>query len=451
MDAPGEPEIRMQLARILHSDLFANSPSQAKILEYVVDCAIKGKEITRRDLDSVLFPKGHRDASTSVGRTTAFNLRDTLKTYYANDGAQDSIEIQLIPGRGYKVRFRFRATDSHILYARGLDLLSRMLPQEAAFSFFESITTDKSFSAPYLALAEANLIVPLVPWDGENTPLLWFPDEKPGHIQTVGGSTGRLRVADARKFLSVATELSPNAWRTHAVDGAILSYEGQWGKATEAFRIANEISRSDTETYPWYIAFLAATGQLNEALRFAELKTKFAFSTAQSWTQFGFLLYVARRYAEASEAYYKAYKLNGLYQFPHSVLNLSLLLQDPVDKYRVVSTKGAYGDFGPCFPGLHILNLAHGKSLYMDKARNMLAEMETMKLRRHGGRLSPLQFALANLALGKRAEAIDFLSQSCDELDPLMMWLHLWPVFDCLRDEPAFKTLLYQQGLPPQC
>ena len=435
---------------MLDNALFVNSPSQAKILNYVVDCAIEGKEISRRDLDAVLFPKGHGDASTSVGRTTAFNLRDTLKTYYANDGAQDPIDIQLIPGRGYKVRFCFRVTDAHVLYARGLEFLSRMLPQEAAFSLLESIRLDKSFPAPYLASAEANLIVPLVPWDRESAPLLWFPTDPPGRIQIVGGSIGRLRVADARKFLTAAAELSPNMWRTHAVRGAIMSYEREWEQASDAFRIANEISRSDTEAYPWYIAFLAASGHLNEALDLAELKTKFAYSTAQSWVQFGFLLYIARRYAEASNAYRRAYRINGLDQFPYSVLRLALQLQDPIDQYRLLSTHGAYGDSGPCFPGLHILNLVHGKSLYMDKAREMLKEMEVMKSRRYGGRLSSLQFALANMAFGNRTEAIYFLSQSCDELDPLMMWLHMWPVFDSLREETSFKDLLRKHKFPPQ-
>ncbi len=59
----------------------------------------------------------------------------------------------------------------------------------------------------------------------------------------------------------------------------------------------------------------------------------------------------------------------------------------------------------------------------------------------------PFQLALAHLGANEM-EAIADLSRACDEGDPKMAWLHLWPFFDPLRELAGFKTLLARLRLP---
>jgi hypothetical protein len=64
------------------------------------------------------------------------------------------------------------------------------------------------------------------------------------------------------------------------------------------------------------------------------------------------------------------------------------------------------------------------------------------------GYVQPLQIALGQMAMGEPLLAIDCLSKGAQGCDPHMLWLHLWPLLDPLRDEAEFKSLLRHLGLP---
>lgn len=60
----------------------------------------------------------------------------------------------------------------------------------------------------------------------------------------------------------------------------------------------------------------------------------------------------------------------------------------------------------------------------------------------------PLSFALAYMGKGKTEEAIAKLTDAMDDGHPLMVWLHLWPVFDPLREHEGFGRLVARMNLP---
>ena len=60
----------------------------------------------------------------------------------------------------------------------------------------------------------------------------------------------------------------------------------------------------------------------------------------------------------------------------------------------------------------------------------------------------PLSFALAYMGMGKTEEAIAKLTDAMDDGHPLMVWLHLWPVFDPLREHEGFGRLVARMNLP---
>jgi hypothetical protein len=61
---------------------------------------------------------------------------------------------------------------------------------------------------------------------------------------------------------------------------------------------------------------------------------------------------------------------------------------------------------------------------------------------------TPLQLALAYLAIGNIEWAIGLLERAMSEGDPLTVWLHLVPLFDPLRSEPGFQSLIKRMKLP---
>jgi hypothetical protein len=61
---------------------------------------------------------------------------------------------------------------------------------------------------------------------------------------------------------------------------------------------------------------------------------------------------------------------------------------------------------------------------------------------------SAVSRALACIGAGRSEQAIAELEEACEVGHPLMVWLHLWPIFDPLRSHSRFKTLIKKMKLP---
>jgi hypothetical protein len=88
-----------------------------------------------------------------------------------------------------------------------------------------------------------------------------------------------------------------------------------------------------------------------------------------------------------------------------------------------------------------------------ERARGMLAGWELppdAQMTRPIGEpfLSPCQLAVGYIALGDVEQAIPLLAQDFDRHHPLLVWLHLWPLLDPLREHPTFRRLLHRMHLP---
>jgi hypothetical protein len=74
----------------------------------------------------------------------------------------------------------------------------------------------------------------------------------------------------------------------------------------------------------------------------------------------------------------------------------------------------------------------------------------------HDPAFDPIQRALGCMAMGRtlpdrsgnEMTAIQYLKVACGQQHPLTVWLHLWPIFDPLRDDPQFKALIRRMKLP---
>jgi len=61
---------------------------------------------------------------------------------------------------------------------------------------------------------------------------------------------------------------------------------------------------------------------------------------------------------------------------------------------------------------------------------------------------SSVAWALAFVGMGRTDEALAELEQACNDGHPLMVWLHIWPVLDPLRERKRFKKLIARMNLP---
>lgn len=108
-------DIRAQLARILESPLFAQAARQRRFLEYLVSQTLEGhtERLKGYTLGLEVFDRPpHFDPTVdSVVRVEAGRLRARLREYYATEGVEDPIRLEL-PKGSYVVQAHSRAADA---------------------------------------------------------------------------------------------------------------------------------------------------------------------------------------------------------------------------------------------------------------------------------------------------------------------------------------------------
>jgi tetratricopeptide (TPR) repeat protein len=429
---PSCQEVERQLERILAGKRFANSPNQAMLLDYVVRKALKGTSVTEDEAGVALFPGYVPDGSTDV-RVTASNMRKRLSEYYAKEGGDDRVLITL-PKGNYTALFGYNPSASDDRYYRrvmnayseawNISDLANVVVQ-----FEKAIAHDPTYAPTHAAKAEAQFVKALC-----------------------GGVLGNARtfiesdLAAAKLSAEIALGLNPTSWRAHIVLGAIHSCSYEWEQAEAAFTSALEIASTQTRGHFLYWAFLLAVGEVNKALEFSEFSANDSSADTQKQTSFALVLYLMRDFAKAN-AVLSNVGLTGGYL---GWLGLTVLgcLCIELHKSRVPFLNPppiTYFLWEGLLIYFHCNGLFITDSEFDEDETIGLKELEE-KCRYGDGRF--FELAIAFTAVGKTKEAIAALKRAQADHDPLMTWLHLWPLFDPLREDDEFQSLVANMKLP---
>lgn len=98
----------LAVQRLIASKSFSKASRLRSLLAYVCRCALEGRsdEITEQQIGIHVFerPTDYNPGDDNIVRTTARQLRQRLALYYQEEGASDSIRIE-IPRGGYQPKF----------------------------------------------------------------------------------------------------------------------------------------------------------------------------------------------------------------------------------------------------------------------------------------------------------------------------------------------------------
>jgi adenylate cyclase len=110
-DSAQRAEVRAQLERLLSAPAFASSVRRSQLLRYLVERVLssEGEGINEYSIGLDVFerPPSFDPRVESIVRTEATRLRQKLKAYYAKEGRDDPVLIE-IPLRSYEPAFVFR-------------------------------------------------------------------------------------------------------------------------------------------------------------------------------------------------------------------------------------------------------------------------------------------------------------------------------------------------------
>jgi Tfp pilus assembly protein PilF len=433
---PPRAEVEKQLERMLAGKRLKASPNRRMLLEYVVKKYLENETISEDIIGYTLFP-GYEADESDIVRVTANQLRKTLSLYYAAEGLDEFVRIELPPGPKYKPVFTYNPRlPAHQEYSRGLYMLSRNRLGHAQRHFTKAVQLQPRYLEAYLGQVTASLLSPLFPIGSGRTGFeagpparddpdfsAWFP---------------AIRTAVAR-----ALAIDRKSWRAHVIRGVMHAYQHHWEKAARAFDTALRISPDKTRDDPWYVAHLVTRGKLDEASAIVSAKVKDSPNDVVLLTQHGLLLYTTRNLHLAHAVFLGASSLDENY-WPvvagQMLVGLELCLQEKETYVADLAFDEAQlrneGD-NP-FPGLAILCLARcGK---VDQARRDLEFFQR-------GDMEALQQALAYLGLGEMDEAVKWLNEAFEENNPLVLWLHMCPILDPLRNHEGFKAITRRMSL----
>jgi tetratricopeptide (TPR) repeat protein len=451
---PTKRETEQQVERMLASKVFSSRPRQADLFRFLITSALAGVEISEKDIRAAFFPTPPYNPLSTIARTTVNLVRELISAYYAAEGKDDLVVIEFPkpgsglkqkkikqpPGKAYRPTVSYNPrSESHKRYLLGVHLLSQCTSTGNFYAedhFRHVLGENPDHLAAHLGLATIHLREAICR-DGAQ------PSRKSLLLK-------------AEKSVREALRINPDSWNAHAILGAIHCCRWQWGKAEAEFTAALKADRTKTCYESWYYAaYLAAIGRRAEAIEFTASRAAAHPDEPLATTAHGILLYALRDYSAAFRALSDARQASADNWLAELFLGLLHMEEPNPIEYVNDDLSGDYSralqwvnkareHMQPYrFPGITVLAASReGKPAITER---LLSELDGLAQKEH---ISSLDRALVNLADDDRASAIRSLSEARADDDPLLAWLHLWPLLDPLRTRPAFRALVKRMQLP---
>jgi serine/threonine-protein kinase len=158
----------------------------------------------------------------------------------------------------------------------------------------------------------------------------------------------------------------------------------------------------------------------------------------------GWANYMDRRYDDALEQLLQTVELDPNYPVTYWILGL---LYRASGRYELAITQGEKGADLSAGSPLMRAALAHsyGKAGRAKEAREILVDLTKLAEHKY---VAPHFFAGVHIGLGENDRALEYLEKSYEEHSHWLIYLHMDPSMDDLRNDPRFQDLLRRVGLP---
>src|SRR6202522_28766 len=315
--------------------------------------------------------------------------------------------------------------EAYQLYLKGRHHWNRWTEEgfyKAIEHFQQAAEKDPSYGLAYAGVADSYV---LLGWNSYLPPKDAFPKGK----------------AAAK----AALKLDPNLAEAHTPLAALLWLDDwEWDKAQTEIKRSLELRPTYPTANHWYAEYSMTMGRHGEAM--ARIKKgqdldplSLIISVAVGWP-----LYFARRYEDAIEQLRRTVDLDPNYPVTYWILGLLLR---KTGCYELAITEGEKGV--RLSAGSPLMRAALVQTLGMAgrtrEALEILAELTELAKQKY---VAPYFFAGIYLGLGENERAIEYLEKCYEEHSHWLIYLHLDPSMDGLRDNPGFQDLARRGGLP---
>jgi TolB-like protein/Tfp pilus assembly protein PilF len=338
----------------------------------------------------------------------------------------EKLRLQLT--RTEKKRLTKRDTENveaYRLYLKGRHYWNRWTEEGfyKAIEYFEqAVEKDTSYALAYAGLADCYV---LLGWNSYLPPKGVFPKGKAAAM--------------------TALRLNPDLGEGHAALGALLwLHDWRWEEAQTEFKRSLELNPTYATASHWYAEYLVTMGRHAEAM--ARIKNgqeldplSLIINVAVGW---GF--YLGRRYDEGIEQLRRTIDLDPNYPVTYWILGLLLSKtgcyeQAIAEGEKAVKLSGGSPLMSAALAG------TFGTAGRTKEAFQLLDDLTNLAKQKY---VAPYYFAGVHAGLGEYDRAIEYLEKSYEEHCHWLIYLHIDPGMDGLRDDQRFQNLLRRVGLP---
>jgi tetratricopeptide (TPR) repeat protein len=337
-----------------------------------------------------------------------------------------AVQVELSPEDvGHFAAVRAVAPSVHEAYLKGRFYLNQRTAEaiRTAVGYFETaIALDPTYAPAYASLADCyNLL---------------------GTVMVAGGSPREWR-PKAMEAAVKALQIDPELGEAHATLGYVRHYDWQWVEAEESFRRALALNPNYAFGRIWYANLLGSLRRFDEAVREVLVARDLDPLSLIVSTNVGWVYHRARRYDAAIAEYKRGLALDPTYLQSHMRLADAYLeagrIDEAISEQETVArlSKGSAADVML----LERTRLLAGRPNDFERRLNALIASSAQ------GYASPAAIANAYFAVGRVDEGFVWLERAFRERTNNMAYLAVEPVYDRVRDDPRFKTMLRDIGL----
>jgi TolB-like protein/Tfp pilus assembly protein PilF len=289
--------------------------------------------------------------------------------------------------------------------------------------FQQAAEKDPSYALAYSGLADSYV---LLGWNSYLPAKDAFPKAKAAAIKAL-----RFDENLAEAHTSLAAPLWLHDWH--------------WLEAQTEFKRSLELCPAYPTASHWYAEYLMTMGRHDEAIarikRSQELDPlSLIINVAVGWS-----LYMGRRYDEAIEQLRRTVELEPSYPVTHWILGLAYR---KTEHYEMAIAEGENGVALSGGSPLMRAALAHTYGT-ANKTKDALETLESLTTLAKQKYVAPYFLAGIHIGIGENDHALEYLERAFEEKSHWLIYLHVDPSMDTLRDDPHFEDLLHRVGLPP--
>ncbi|MDQ2948500.1 MAG: tetratricopeptide repeat protein [Acidobacteriota bacterium] len=193
----------------------------------------------------------------------------------------------------------------------------------------------------------------------------------------------------------------------------------------------------------WFgVDYLALLGRTEEAIAQVEIACQLDPLSAIILEGRAFLKLLSRDYDGALKCHLEELNLDPFFYKTHRSIGRVYTQQGKYDQAIEMFEKARKLN-GDTPNVLGALGQACGLAGRKSEARRLVAQLTQLSATRY---VPSTSFAIAHLGLGDKDRALDWLERVCDQRELPVTTLNVHPVYDPLRNEPAFQALLRRIG-----